>query len=197
MDPYVTLAEFKAWRRTSSTGLAGVNVDADVAVDDDAMMTIALGAATERINDICHRSFTPVAEDAEATPITVNSSGDGRYLFLPDFVGPVVVTTAATPAVEIACTIQPHDPDRPATHVKGSFGRDRELVATATWGWPALPERVRFVQLVLTAHLYERRHSAFGIQGEADIGYIRVAGADRDVSEMLEGLVRLRARVGR
>jgi hypothetical protein len=194
MDPYVTLDEFKAWKRSGSSGMAGVNVDPDVTLEDDAVMSVALGAAAQRINDICHRDFHPVTETAEPTDVAVNSSGDGRYLFLPDFVGPVVVTGDG---LEIACVVLPHDPDRPATHVKGAFGRNRDLVARATWGWPALPDPIRFVNLALGLHLYERRQMAFGIQGDADVGFIRVAGADRDVAEMLEGYVRLRALVGR
>lgn len=45
---------------------------------------------------------------------------------------------------------------------------------TATWGWPAIPDTIRYATLLQASRLFARRHAPFGVAGSPETGQLRL-----------------------
>jgi hypothetical protein len=58
---------------------------------------------------------------------------------------------------------------------------------TGTWGWPAVPDKIRRACILRAAWLFKRRDTPLGLSGSADLGLVRVGRWDPDFEKLLEG----------
>ncbi len=192
MSNYLTLEEFKA-----NSGLSEVPVD--------AFAQVAIDAAEEAIESYCGRVFTqsgtvtryytpddqlevPVDDLVTAATVLTDDDGDGTY-----------ETTWASTEYLLAPYNAATD-GKPYTRLEANAAVTRTfpLVAkglqiTGTWGWPAVPDRVKQATLLQATRLFKRtRSSPFGVEAVTiDGSPVRLrAELDPDVRMMLAGLRR-------
>lgn len=194
---YASLAELKSAIRIQDT-------------DSDALLTIALDAATEAINEHCNRTFI-AAEEASTRyfqPVCGVVTVDDIYTTdgLIVSAGGVAIP-AAVPNVSAGYTLTPENSaatDEPYTGLYyRSFPLDvwpllwavqrARVAVTAKWGYAAeVPAAVRMACLLQASRWFARRNSPYGIAGSPDMGSeLRLlAKLDADVAVMLAGKVR-------
>jgi hypothetical protein len=85
-------------------------------------------------------------------------------------------------------------PDGPYTKIRalgGSFptayayGRAHTLQITGVWGWPSVPDDVKYAALIEASRLFHRKDSPQGVAGFGEFGSIRVSRSDADVNALL------------
>lgn len=190
---YATLLQLKA----------AINMAASV-TDRDTLLTIALDAAHEDVNEHCGRRFDLTAllarefdTDGRVVPgeggekLLVDDIGDPAGLVV-ETGGPTSWTTlaASSYAVRPANAITGGRPVTGLLMTGGSWPRPTTGIrVTARWGWPAVPGKVKQATLLQAGRLYKRRESLEGVLGSADWGAIRVAKFDPDVEALLAHFV--------
>jgi hypothetical protein len=56
---------------------------------------------------------------------------------------------------------------------------------TGQWGWPSVPEPIKFATIIQASRLFKRLESPLGVAGVSDIGIIRVGSSvDGDVAQL-------------
>ena len=56
---------------------------------------------------------------------------------------------------------------------------------TGTYGWPTVPEPIKFACIIQSSRLYKRLESPLGVAGVSDIGIMRVGSSvDGDVAQL-------------
>jgi hypothetical protein len=199
-DPYVTVADFKAW-----IGLGD-------AIDDD-VINDALKGASRAIDTFCDTHFwktaagtarrfdtcdnwrlrindavavTEVATDKDADGVfeTVWLAADFQLLPLNPDAGPETMPFSEIRAIK---TLK-----FPATGT-ARVGLTR---VTGTWGWPAVPEAVIQATLLTANRLIKRRRSPEGVAGFDELGVIRISTRDDPDAVRLLTPYRIKSRVG-
>lgn len=193
-DPYVSLAEFKAYMQISDTV-------------DDVRATDAINAASRDIEKYTHRQFN----DAGVETARQFRTPSGSRVVADDFqdtAGLVVrsgsisggFTTTLTRGVDYY--IAPVDGAREEVpmgvywRVRAlsgyrfpSTGGEPNLEVTARWGWPEVPDDVVQATYIWAARLFRRRDSPEGVLGGFSDAPIRVGvKMDPDVRAQLAGL---------
>jgi hypothetical protein len=175
---YVSLAELKDYLKITNTG-------SDVVLQD------ILDASAVWIDNMCGAPDRQFTADLVATARTVPTYGrvltkGTRYVLLvPDIASPdgLLVDGVAFTATLPSAT-------RPITELAASGGwPDDELVVTAKWGWPAVPDPVVQAQKLLASRLWKRKDSPEGVLGNDQWGVIRVSRVDPDVMALLDPYV--------
>lgn len=174
---YATVAELKSWMDL-------VAEDEDL----DAQLADVLDAATEAVEESCDRTF----ELSEPEVRTVEVAGS--LVFVDDF---AELTEVSYDGTTVTAGPQPHHPPRgrPYTALLLSRPRRGTVDVEARWGWPTVPESVRVATMMTALRLWERRQSAYGVQGTGETGFIRITGVDRDVEGLLAPYTRARGRL--
>lgn len=66
-----------------------------------------------------------------------------------------------------------------------AYGRAELVQITGVWGWPTVPEDVKYATLIEAARLFHRKDSPQGVAGFGEFGGIRVSKMDADVEFLL------------
>lgn len=197
MPSYASLVDLKAAIRITDT-------------DSDALLQVALDAATTAINEHCNRTFV-----ADSVATTRYYEPNGGTIVTDDFYTTTgfVVTVGGTavplavPNVSAGYTLTPENAvalGEPYTGfyyststlapwpLIGSVQRATAAV-TAKWGYAAtVPSAVQLACLLQASRWFARRNSPYGIAGSPELGSeLRLlAKLDADVAVMLSGKVR-------
>lgn len=177
-------------------------------LEDDAQLTLAASAASRAVDRHTHRQFGKV-----------NSAQERRYTArwnrrrccwivsvddLQDLTGLTVTVDGATVSftpepVNAADEGRPYEwlVVDPAVSVGKLTGLDGEVVATALWGWNAVPGAVKQATLMQASRFHWRRNAPAGVAGSPDMGSeVRLlARVDADLAPALSDYVRDRVRV--
>lgn len=169
---------------------------------DDATLSACIDAASDTIDDICHRKFsldtTATArvfyadsfdvvrvDDIGSTSgliVKIDTDDNGTYdtIVTDYFTEPLNATSLERPITKLRSynTTWPVGGIRPAVEV------------TAKWGWPVVPEPVKSATGILAGRLFKRADSLLGVAGFSDLGAITLRAVDPDVQRMLAPYVR-------
>lgn len=197
MDSYITLDQLKA-----SLSLTGETyADADI--------TLAISAASEQINEQCHRRTFSL----DVAPSQRLYWSEGRFVFIDDAVS---VTTVAigcgdgtfpytlTPGTDYdleplnaAIDGEPYTTIRIRRHHSGyGHHHHRQVQVSGMFGWAAVPELVLSATSLLAGRFVRRiREAPFGV---ISVGLesqpARIAVTDPDICAMLTPLTRFPVR---
>ncbi|MFW5415115.1 phage head-tail connector protein [Nocardiopsis sp. CNT-189] len=170
-DPYGSLEELKE----------RLNI---VDTDDDAALNGALAAASRAVNQFCGRQFQRT-DTAEARTFQALSTG---LLLVDDFHTTDDLSIDGTAFADGDFALEPlggvvdGEPGWPFWRIRGGFSGRVEV--TARWGWAAVPASITEAALVTAAEVFKLGDAPFGIQGVADMGFIRLRENHR-VSQLL------------
>ena len=195
-NAYTTLADVKTALRIPSADTV-----------DDAMLTIAINAASRQIDGECDRVFYPQSgarvyvpessilvntDDIQAVTTLETSSGDGFTVTIPstDFqLEPLNGQAGGIPG--------------PFTRIRAtgaflfpvfsqrSVNLDEATVrVTGTFGWPAVPDAIKQAALLLSIRIFKRLDSPLAVAGFGDMGAVRVGRTDPDVMALIHPYVR-------
>lgn len=76
------------------------------------------------------------------------------------------------------------------------FGSYGTLTVTAVWGWPDVPDDIKWAVQMQAHRFYRRKGSPEGIAGSAEWGLTRIPALDPDVLAILKGGGFMRAGIG-
>ena len=197
-NAYCTLADVKGALRIPSADTV-----------DDAMLTIAINAASRQIDGECDRVFYPEegvrvyvpessilvnTDDIQTVTTLETSSGDGFTVTIPstDFqLEPLNGQAGGIPG--------------PFTRIRAtgaflfpvfsqrSVNLDEATVrVTGTFGWPAVPDAVKQAAILLSIRIFKRLDSPLAVAGFGDLGVVRVGRVDPDVDALIHPYKRMR-----
>jgi hypothetical protein len=185
---YTTRAELKA----------GLGIPQTDTVDDDDLDDAIL-TASRTVDGDCQRHFYKVTETRTLAPtdpwcvrlgpymdlvsvatLKTDSSGDGTF-----------ETTWATTDYQLLCAdgtpnVNAGPEPRPYRRIKAigtqtfpclwqwTLARSDRVQINGTWGWPAVPDRIRRATRLAAAEIFKLNSAPFGAIGMADLGIIRV-----------------------
>lgn len=195
--PYASLSDVKLALRVTDTV-------------DDALLNVALDAASAAIDDHCNRTFVAAAGVATRTYYPSGGRVETDDFFTT--VGLIInvggsVIPAAVPDVSSGYELEPPnavahgEPYTGFTYASYTLSPFRLLGATtrarasvtARWGYAeTVPAQVRQACILQASRIFARRLSPYGIAGSPEMGSeLRVlAKVDPDVAVLLAGLVR-------
>lgn len=185
---YCTLADVKASLRITDTV-------------DDLLIENSIEAASRMIDQYCNRVFY----SGEPGEVRRFRAVDGYTCWIDDCQSISSVKTAVTTPIVYNTTWAVSDYQTlPANNVaNGSYSpitcivstynllfptwNDLQLVeVTGTFGWPEVPDQVKFACIIQASRLFKRLESPLGVAGVSDIGILRVgANMDGDVAQLL------------
>ena len=169
-------------------------------------ITATIKAACHGIDGWCQRSFglteleTREFEVLEATKTMYRwHHGQAYELELPD----VVVTDDLTVQqrestshsvvpwpTDLHYDFMPINPRAgwPRTQLRFShfFQADDRIVINAKWGWPSIPDEVKYAAALYATRLFRRFDTPLGITGNTDFGTLYVGRIDPDIEALLK-----------
>lgn len=176
---YVTAAELKTYLRIGDTA-------------DDALLGVAITAASRAVDHACNRQFGVVGAAVARYYAYAGESIDGRQAVPIDDVQSVTNLAVAVDTDDNASwdstIVNATDFDlwpwnaaedgKPWTHVVlrsgvalGGFYRTaRSLRVTALFGWTAVPRLVVEATQLQAARFFSRRNATFGVAGSPELG---------------------------
>lgn len=148
---------------------------------DDVNLTLALNAAQSHIDRLANRTFGQTVETRSFT------ATDPHTLAVPDLVSVTAVATDGTTWATTDYQLQRSGFVRPYSRIAAVGGRHfaGTVQVSGTWGWPTVPDDVKFAALILASRLFKRKDSPEGILGFNDFGSVRLSPQDRDVVALL------------
>ncbi|GHG09721.1 hypothetical protein [Streptomyces hydrogenans] len=194
-DPYVDLAEFKAYL----VGQANATL-----TGQDAQLTDALESASREIEAYCARQFN---RSDSATPREFEPAGRD-YAMVDDFhtATGLVVRLDTSGDGSFATILSPQQYElSPANGVVDGMegwpfyrirllsgttfpchygGRSRTLQVTARWGWADVPPPVRAACRIMAAETWKLKDAPFGVLGLDEFGIVRVRQNKLAVSKL-------------
>lgn len=185
---YVTLAEQKAFKKISDT-------------NDDTEIALYISAASRAVDDFTNRQFGQVAAPEQRIYTAFYDRRRRVWVVevddLPTTTGLVVQIDGTTTT---DYTLEPRNAVLKGllyTHIVfGSTlsptGAVDEIAVTASWGWAAVPNAVKYATRVQASRFGIRRDSPYGIAGSPQTGSeLRLlARLDPDVAVSLAAYVR-------
>ncbi|WP_304452904.1 hypothetical protein [Nocardiopsis sp. YSL2] len=161
-ESYLTLAVLKARLNIVDDG-------------DDNALTGALAAASRGVNQFCARQFNQAetASTRHYEPLTSGLLVVDDFHTTDDLVIGGDAFDADTHALEPADGIVDGEPGWPYWRIRGS-GFSGRVAVTAHWGWAAVPTSVVEATFITAVELFKLKDAPFGIQGQADMGLIRI-----------------------
>lgn len=189
---YVTLEELK--------DILGVNHN-----NEDAAYQAALDVAEQMVDDYCGRSFS-ADTTATARVFITDMSGD---VYVDDFwtsTGLIIKTDGdGDGAYETTWTatdyrllpLNARRGNKPWAYTQLAAANDLyfprtsapAVEVTAKWGWPAVPEPVKYATRLMAVAVKKRPDAPWGIAGTNEFGSVRVR-EDPDVAKALGPYVR-------
>ena len=187
---YCTLADVKAAARITDAV-------------DDALIEIAIEAASREIDGVCNRVFystsgTRVYQNVDSFITNTDDIISITTLKTSDD-GVIYDTTWTTADYQLeplngiaGGLVQPFTRIRaigdylfPVWSVTGTYGNKASVQITGVFGWSAVPTAVRQACILLAMRHWKRYDSPLGVAGFGDIGAIRVGRTDPDVQALL------------
>lgn len=185
---YCTLADVKAALRIQDTV-------------DDALIENSINSASRLIDQYCNRYFY----SGTAGEVRYYKANDGYMCWIDDAQAITEVMTAATDPTIFDTTWEASDYQvlpinrvanggyYPITAITATDNylfpvwADIALVkVTGTFGWPSVPEPIKFAAIIQASRLFKRLESPLGVAGVSDIGIMRVgANIDGDVAQLI------------
>jgi hypothetical protein len=184
---YCTLADVKAALRITDTV-------------DDALLEQSINAASRMIDQYCNRYFY----SGSANEVRYYKANDAYTCWIDDCQTVTTLKTAQTNPVTFNVTWASTDFQTiPAnTYANGGYQPITALTAvqnyyfptwadinlvqvTGTFGWPSIPEPIKFATIIQASRLFKRLESPLGVAGVSDIGIMRVGSSvDGDVAQL-------------
>lgn len=185
---YCSLADVKAALRIQDTV-------------DDALIENSINSACRMIDQYCNRYFY----SGQAGEVRYYQANDGFTCWIDDAQTITEVKTASVDPTIYDTTWDVSDYQAlpinrvanggyyPITAITATDNylfpvwADIALVkVTGTWGWPSVPEPIKFAAIIQASRLYKRLESPLGVAGVSDIGIMRVgANIDGDVAQLI------------
>jgi hypothetical protein len=185
---YCTLADVKAALRIQDTV-------------DDALIENSINSASRLIDQYCNRYFY----SGQAGEVRYYKANDGYTCWIDDAQVITEVMTAATDPTIFDTTWDVSDYQAlpinrvanggyyPITAITATDNylfpvwADIALVkVTGTFGWPSIPDPIKFAAIIQASRLFKRLESPLGVAGVSDIGIMRVgANIDGDVAQLI------------
>ena len=184
---YCTLADVKAALRITDTV-------------DDSLLEQSINSASRMIDQYCNRYFYSTS----AGEVRYYQAEDSYTCWIDDCQTITSVKTAVTDpttydTVWAVTDYQTLPANRwangayyPITGLQATDNywfptwADIALVeVTGTFGWPSVPEPIKFATIIQASRLFKRLESPLGVAGVSDIGIMRVgANIDGDVAQL-------------
>ena len=184
---YCTLADVKAALRIADTV-------------DDALIENSINAASRMIDQYCNRYFYSTG----AGEVRYFKALDAFNCWIDDCQSISQVKTAqsnpitynqiwaSTDFQTIPANTYANGAYQPITGIIAVYNyffptwQESNLVqVTGTWGWPSVPEPIKFATIIQASRLFKRLESPLGVAGVSDIGIIRVGSSvDGDVAQL-------------
>ena len=185
---YCTLADVKAALRIQDTV-------------DDALIENSINSASRLIDQYCNRYFY----SGTAGEVRYYKANDGFTCWIDDAQTITQVVTASVDPTIFDTTWDAGDYQvlpinrianggyYPVTALAATDNylfpvwADISLVkVTGTYGWPQVPEPIKFAAIIQASRLFKRLESPLGVAGVSDIGIMRVgANIDGDVAQLI------------
>jgi len=185
---YCTLADVKASLRITDT-------------IDDALIENSINAASRMIDQYCNRYFYSGQPDE----VRYFKANDAYNCWIDDCQtittlrtaqsSPIVYnqTWTSTDFQTIPANTIANGAYQPITGLTAVYNyffptwQESNLVqVTGTWGWPSVPEPVKFACIIQASRLFKRLESPLGVAGVSDIGIMRVgSNIDGDVAQLI------------
>ena len=172
---YCTLADVKAALRITDTV-------------DDALIENSITAASRMIDQYCNRYFY----SGSPGEVRYFKANDAFNCWIDDCQTVTQVKTAQSNPITYNQVWSSSDFQTiPAnTYANGAYQPITGLIAvynyffptwqdsnlvqvTGTWGWPSVPEPIKFATIIQASRLFKRLESPLGVAGVSDIGIIR------------------------
>lgn len=194
-DPYNSLSEFKSVLDITAT-------------DEDAWITTCLNGARRAIErrsgwPTFWNTTTPVTRAVETTGKVVPVRQAGytyAKLLLRDGIasatGFSVVGWGTASLVEPEVLAEGMPVDAIKLPASVTFGLNGTLDVTAIWGFPEVPDDIKWAHQMQSHRYYRRKGSPEGIAGSAEWGLSRVPRLDPDVLGILKDGGYMRAGIG-
>lgn len=184
---YCTLADVKAALRISDTV-------------DDVLIENSINAASRMIDQYCNRYFY----SGEAGEVRKYTPVDSYYTWIDDCQVITELKTSSTLLNLYDVTWDVGDYETvpknnlenggyyPITKIRAIghylfpiFGDNALVSVKGTFGWPSVPEPIKFACIIQASRLYKRLESPLGVAGVSDIGIMRVGSSvDGDVAQL-------------
>lgn len=173
---------------------------------DDALLTSAISAATEQIEDYCGRAFW---QSPDALTSRLYNAVDPLHCEVDDISTAtglmVMIDTIGYGSYDLQLVLGQDfvlwplnsftlRPVQPATELHVLLGtrwyfpapRTRPSVqVTAQWGWPAVPDSVNKACIVQAAQLFKSKDAPFGVAGFTEFGVVRLRARLHPIAEGL------------
>jgi|TARA_B110000483_G_C18203804_1_gene546583 hypothetical protein len=196
-DGYASLAEVKAAARISDSV-------------DDAMLEIAIEAASREIDGYAERVFTSNAgtrlyipmdsyltqidDLVSITSLETSSDGDGfdTTWSATDYqLEPLnsVSGGLTTPATRIRAV---GDYLFPQWDLRDTNAQEATVRVVGTFGWSAIPAAIKQATILLSMRQFKRYDAPLGIAGFGDLGGMRVSRLDPDVEALVSPFKKVR-----
>jgi hypothetical protein len=185
---YTTRAELKAGLGIPQTDtvddddLDDAILTASRAVEGDTQRTFYKTTETRTLEptDRWHLRLGPYMDLVSVTTLKTDSDGDGTFDTTWATTDYQLLTADGTPNVNASPEPRPYRrikaigtqtfPCSWAWHL----GRSDRVQINGTWGWPAVPDRIRRATRLAAAEIFKLNSAPFGAIGMADLGIIRV-----------------------
>lgn len=153
--------------------------------NDDAIMDIAIAAASRAVDRFTSRQFGLVAAPEQRLYTGEWDRRQNRWVvYFDDLMSPAVTGISATvtagggainvfdlkPANAVAeskpfthMVIDPSSTNRPT-------GKRDEVAITAQWGWTAVPIPIKQATVIQASRFFKRKDAPFGIAGSPELG---------------------------
>jgi len=168
---------------------------------DDALIENSVNAASRMIDQYCNRYFYSTS----AGEVRYFKATDAFNCWIDDCQSITEVRTAQSNPITYNQIWSSTDFQTiPAnTYANGAFAPITGLIAvynyffptwqesnlvkvTGTWGWPSVPEPVKFACIIQASRLFKRLESPLGVAGVSDMGIMRVgSNIDGDVAQLI------------
>jgi hypothetical protein len=183
-NEYATLAELKAMRSIATA----------VTSQDDALQR-ALTRASRAIDRRCGRRFY---RDGVTSARTYSPRGrtvfrSAEELLLTDDIATSAGLSATIGGVTAEnLSYSPENAEARGEAITGllrSSWYGGDIVITAEWGWPAVPDSIQEATLLLANRRYMRKDSPEGVSGWSQEGQIQVSRFDPDIEDLISPFV--------
>ena len=187
-NAYCSLADVKASLRISDT-------------IDDVLIENSINAASRMIDQYCNRYFY----SSSAGEVRYFKANDAYNCWIDDCQSITELRTAqsnpitynqiwaSTDFQTIPANTLANGAYQPITGLTAVYNyffptwQESNLVqVTGTFGWPSVPEPVKFACIIQASRLFKRLESPLGVAGVSDMGIMRVGSSiDGDVAQLI------------
>jgi hypothetical protein len=176
---------------------------------DDALLELAVEAASREIDAYCGRVFysmgsqsrfyaasdpyfCPIDDCQSVTEIATALTSNGNYDTI--WANPTANQNNGDYQIEPLNAAYPTDGIvAPITGVRAlwrylfpTIGGNALVRVTGTWGWAATPTAVKQATVILASRIFKRNDSPMGVAGFGDMGVMRISRTDPDVAALVD-----------